>query len=508
MYATLILGLVLSPTSGFTTSPDELTDILANVREAVAYDKLRAQPLRGQGKALRYGAEGAFLLELHPDGAFRNAVTGPLPGTLASNGKAVWETDWSGLPSELELGRRERAILIAAVLSGRWLDRGAGFVIALPKEEGEDDSVELDLSMADGLEHASVLLDPESHLVREIDFGETTWHIEDYRTAHGFPFPHRLRAVEDEGMEHTQQLTSLELAVDMKPTDMVRPDPPDDVRIDPAASVVVESKLAQTGHLLVHPRLSGKDVGWFILDTGAGGMCITPSVSAELKMPLLGEVTASGIGGKVPAPVRRGGELQIGPLTLVGPTWVELDLEFLDAIFGVPIAGIIGYDFFARAVVAIDMVTPRVEVHAAADEAVAGGTGWARLVLSEHLPCVEASFEGDRKAVFRIDTGAVGTVVYHHSAVERWGLLDDRTVSKSRSGGVGGFVTVLSGELSWFELSGHRFEPVEATFEPKPGPLAVSPHVAGTIGGGLLEPFTMVLDYKTRRVAFVPRADH
>jgi predicted aspartyl protease len=284
-------------------------------------------------------------------------------------------------------------------------------------------------------------------------------------------------------------------------------DPPADARFDPAVAPLIESMRVKTGHVLVHPRLSGKDVGWFILDTGAGALCLAPEVGEKLGLAVLGSVTADGVGGNVPAPLRRGGELVVGPATLSQPTWVELDLKFLEPHFGVPVAGILGYDFFARAVVAVDYATPRVEVYAPGAYPLPQGEEWERLVLDNRLPCVEATFEGDRSGIFRIDTGATGTVTFNAGAVERLGLLVGRETKPVQVGGVGGTRTIRAGELAWFELAGHRRSPLEAAFEPEPGPQDLSAHVAGTLGGGLLTPFTLVLDLPARRIAFVPRGE-
>jgi hypothetical protein len=173
----------------------------------------------------------------------------------------------------------------------------------------------------------------------------------------------------------------------------------------------------------------------------------------------------------------------------------------------VPVAGILGFDFFARAVVAIDYATPRVEVYAPGAYALPEGEAWGRLVLDGRLPCVEATFEGDRRGIFRIDTGASGTVQFHAAAVERMDLLAGRETRPMQVGGVGGMRTIGGGELAWFELAGHRRAPLEAGFEPERGPQDISDHVAGTLGGDLLKPFTLVLDVPGSRIAFLPRGE-
>ncbi len=502
------LLLALIPLSPALRRGDELATVLAAARGAAAHAELRAQPLRAQGSARYLGAQGDFTLELHPGGAFRRSVGGALPEVLMSDGRDVWQSDWSGLARPLELGEREEALLFAAVAGGGWLDQGGPVVVALAPEPAAEGEIALDLSLAHGLEHGTLALDAETHLVRTLSLGHVVWRFEDYRSPLGFPFPFRVRGVEHGGSEEDFTLTSLARAPDLKPEALARgAEAPADVRFDPAVAPLVESKRANTGHVLVHPRLSGKDVGWFILDTGAGALCLSPKVGDELGLAEVGTVTAAGVGGSVPAKLRRGGELAVGPATLLAPTFVELDLAFLEPYFGVPVAGILGYDFFARAVVAVDYAAPRVEVYAPGAFALPEGEAWGRLVLDRRLPCVEATFEGDRTGIFRIDTGASGTVQFHAAAVERLGLLEGRDTKPMQVGGVGGSRSIRSGDLAWFELAGHRRAPLEAGFEAEEGPQEISAHIAGTLGGDLLAPFTMVLDLPGRRIAFLPRPE-
>ena len=501
----LLLVFAPPPLAAAPPRGEELEAVLASARAAAGHAELCAGPLRGRGSASFLGAEGDFVLELYPGGGFRRAVGGALPETLASDGEEAWQSDWSGLARPLELGEREQALLFGAVVGGAWLDPEGRVDVALAAGPAAEGELALELTLAGGLESAALALDAGTHLVRRLDLGDVVWHFEDYREPLGFPFPHRLRGVEEGGSEERLALASLERAPGLAPAELAPAAPPADLRFDPSAPALVEARRVATGHVLVHPLLSGKDVGWFILDTGAGALCLAPKIAADLDLLEVGTVTAAGVGGQVPAKLRRGGELKLGPATLLAPTFVELDLAFLEPYFGVPVAGILGYDFFARTVVAVDYATPRVEVHAPGAYALPEGASWGRLVLDRRLPCVEASFEGDRTGIFRIDTGASGTVQFHAAAVERLGLLTGRETKPMVVGGVGGMRTIRSGDLAWFELAGHRRAPLEAGFEPEEGAQEISPHVAGTLGGGLLAPFTMVLDMPGRRIAFLPR---
>jgi hypothetical protein len=158
----------------------------------------------------------------------------------------------------------------------------------------------------------------------------------------------------------------------------------------------------------------------------------------------------------------------------------------------------------ARAIVEIDMVTPALAVH---DPAAYSGAGltWHRLYVDQRVPCVEASFEG-HSGVFRLDTGAApSTVAFHAPAVERLKLLEGRATNPSMAAGVGGAIPAREGELAWFEIAGRRHEHVEATFISDGKGALADPYTLGNLGGELLKPFRLVMDYQKGRIAYVER---
>jgi predicted aspartyl protease len=243
----------------------------------------------------------------------------------------------------------------------------------------------------------------------------------------------------------------------------------------------------------------------FIFDTGAGAMTIDPAVADELGMPELGEVLAVGVGGKTTASFRRGTRFQLGPLALEDPVYIELDLAFLAPLFGRKVAGIVGYDVLARCVAEVETRTPYVALHDPARFQLAGAS-WQEVIVTENTPSVRARFEGDHEGLFRIDTGADGTLSFHAPAVRELALLDGRTVTSSASGGVGGTSEAKNGRLEWFELAGHRFEKKMVQFSLAEHGAFADRYTLGNIGQEFLAPFRMVLDYPGGRIAFVPLA--
>jgi hypothetical protein len=183
---------------------------------------------------------------------------------------------------------------------------------------------------------------------------------------------------------------------------------------------------------------------------------------------------------------------------------VVMDFAFLDAHMGERIAGLIGYGLLHRVVAEIDMQTPAIALH---DPATYDGskTAWSKLAIDGRIACVEGEFEG-HQGWFHFDTGAgSSTVQLHAPAVERLKLLEGRETKPTVQGGVGGMIAAQQGTLKYFEVGGHRSENVAATFVTQAKGAFATPYTLGNIGGGLVKPFKLVMDYQHNRIAFVAR---
>jgi Aspartyl protease len=484
-------------------------EALARARAAVGYERLRvrAEGVAAEGAARFRGVDSKFTFLFTPDGRFRIDIDGPLGGVTGFDGATGWEVDWSGMPRPLELEDLEVAQFEAWMHTGRWLAEEGPFEVSLDSAKTDDKQVALNLKLKRGLLEASVFLDRATWLPRSATrrgtAGDELIELSDYREALGFRFPHRV-ARTAAGVTTTFDVRSVAAAPAAARARFgpVTARPPD-ARWDAAVPARVEARRTRSGHMLVHPLVDGKDVGWFILDSGAGAMVIDPKVADGLGMPALGEIVAVGVAGKTKARFRQGQTFRLGPLTLSGTRYLELDLAFLTQIFGVPVGGICGRDFFARAAVEIDIANQSVAVHDPARFRLEGAT-WQELFFSGRNPAVRARFEGGREGLFKLDTGSGATVSLHAPAVERLGLLAGRETRESRSGGVGGSMASRTGRLAWFELAGRRFESPEVEFAATSEGAFSDVYTTGNIGSGFLSAFRIVFDYGNKRVAFAP----
>ncbi len=483
-------------------------EALARVRAAVGYERLRGQAngVVAEGTTRYRGLDSKFTFLFAPDGRFRSEIAGRLGGVSGFDGAQGWEVDWSGMPRTLELEDLEVTQFHAWVHSGRWLAEDSPFAISLDPAKTDDKRVAFRLALKKGVLEATMFVERATWLPKTVvrtEGGEEVMELGEYREVLGFRFPHRLtRSIG--GVTSVFEIRTVAAAPASARAGFERiTKRPADARWDATTPARIEVRRVRSGHLLVHPLVNGKDVGWFILDSGAGAMVIDLKVAEQLEMPAFGEILAVGANGTTKARFRQGETFKLGPVTLSGTRYLELDLKFLTDAFGVPIGGICGRDLFARAAVEIDISTESVALYDPTRYRLEGAT-WQELFFSGRNPVVRARFEGDREGYFRLDTGAGQTVSMHSPAVERYKLLSGRETRATRSGGVGGSQESRAGKLTWFEFAGRRFEALEVEFASTSEGAFSDVYTAGNIGAGLLREFRIVFDYGNKRIAFAP----
>lgn len=283
-------------------------------------------------------------------------------------------------------------------------------------------------------------------------------------------------------------------------------------RFDAGAGSALEVKRVSTGHLLVRPVINGVAAGWFIFDTGAGICVVSTPHAGAFNLTAAGEIRATGVGGEGGKKLWRATRVTLGPLTLEDHPIMETDLSFLKQYLGEEIQGIIGYGVLSACVAEIEIGggdrPARIALFEPSAYRLTGGA-WTDLDVTDRVPAVRAMYAAyaDSEpvtALFRIDTGANGTVTFHQPAVEKHGLALGPGVKDSKLGGVGGFIAAKTGAVAWFELGGVRRENLPSSFAMEAKGTFAEADKDGNIGADLLRPFTMVLDYPGKRAAFIP----
>jgi hypothetical protein len=508
-FVLVLISLLQVPPLRAQARAEDVAAILARMRKAAgisAFARIKDDVLIA-GKATRYESFGPFTLRFAPSGKFLQNLGGPLGETFGYDGATYWTVGLSGVFRTLELFDRDSEQLWFALSTGYWLANPAGDGIALAKEGSDPNQVILEIRQ--GRMKARLYVSRATWLPvmlkRPDTSGGETWSYSNYRDDLGWKLPGKI-SVDLGGGGH--ELYEVNSVVAAPSTSAAVYDPPKnrptDTRFNPAISGALEVTRSVTGHVLVHPKIDGLDLGWLIFDTGAGESTILdPSAVAKLKLTPLGSSSITSFLGPTRSRIMRGASLEIGPMTVANPILVEMDLKFIRDAMGPQVVGIIGYDLFSRCVAEITLAENAVKIYDPArypNE----GLPWQKLTLNKRMPLVPATFEGERNGLFCIDVGASGgvfsNVAFHASAVHDMQLLKGRKLTQTKLGER----RMAYGKIAWFNLAGHRFENRNAVFALDPEGVFSDPYVEGNLGVEFLKPFRIVLDYTRDRAAFVP----
>lgn len=510
-----MLGLVVLASSQFTPAQTKpalgvtVDQVCENIRKAVNYEALikNSSGLVIKGEAVYVGVDHTFELAWTPDGKFMEQLSGRLKVRTAFDGKKTWTTDWSGLPYPMALEDHETSRLEYWLRTFYWLNPKAPVEIRPIADQTTSDQMALGVKIKDGLTEATILIDRKTWLPTSFKYGVTgppqEWKLRDYKPVRGIHFPHTAENTV-RGLINSYRLkTIVPLENKADAQFEYQPTIPGDTTWSDLPPTI-EMKRTRTGHYLVHPKINGKDMGWFIFDSGAGSMVISKTVAKELELPVFGQIPVGGVGGYTQSSLCEGKLFELGPISIHNTIYLEYDFGQLSAIFGEKIAGICGFDLFTRAVVALDSTTNQIEIHNPAKFELPNAR-WQDMIIVDRHPHVRCRFEGDREGVFKIDTGANSTVIFTTQAVDSFKLLENRKTESSKSGGVGGTVETRRGQLDWIEFGGQRFTNQIAMFsQAKEGALS-NPYLTGVIGAPLLEPFKVFFHYGGMKIAFAPK---
>lgn len=456
------------------------------------------------GTARDHGLEVPFELRIRPDRALRWWIGGPLERSTVVRAGRVWRREQGGPPVELDLRAREVALLDALAWTGSWASAD-GFVRVVEPPPSAPEPCRF--RVRDGLLEARATFAPESSLIATLvvpgNREGRRWQYAWSESELGW-YPRRATLRTDEGLEHVFAVESVRLAEATAPLEEL-----DGATLAPrfgGTERELAVRRAPTGHLFVQPLVNGRDLGWFLFDSGAGATMLAADAIAALELERFGEARLTGFGPDVhETSFVRLESLQLGPLRIDDLVAMErVGPSMASRILGEPVAGVLGWDVFLRAVVTVDPTAGTVALddpETFDDE----GLDWQPLTLHWNVPYVSARFEGEREGLFCLDTGAgAKSVIFHADAVRRLGLLDGRETSAFQGGGAGGMVTMHRGELEWFEVAGARHAPAPAIFSGGDDGEA-DPYSLGFLGAGFLGDVRVVYDYGRKRVAFVER---
>lgn len=463
---------------------------------------------------------GTFRRTYDPDGRFE-ARTHPEGGTVQVkrfDGSTLWIESSVDGSYPMTPAHARLASSIEWVLGGRWLaPDDSPFDTEFLRRRNPDEGTRVRLRLAPDDFESHVVLDPitlePAELLLEQRKGDVRLALRDWQTRRGFPWPYRIEIYGPKGLQTTLRTTEVRFEPSLQAPKPVRRswEQRSTTRFDRAAATKVPLRRTRSGHWLVQPELEGREVGWFLVDTGTGVNCLDPQALALVPGFLDDSETHTepisiiGLGGQVEGALGLGGALRLGPMVADRMEWVALDLKGLEDVVGERLAGVLGGELFERAILEIDVEAREITLHNPS-EYDGSHLSWHPLRFDGSTPCVQGTFAPDHEGWFRLDTGSDDTVTFHAPWVQKLSLTRRaRNLVRMRLRGIGGEISAVQGRIRWFETLGQRFSSPRVTLvEQATGPLA-NPDLVGNLGVGFLENQRLILDYPNHRVTLIPR---
>ena len=250
----------------------------------------------------------------------------------------------------------------------------------------------------------------------------------------------------------------------------------------------------------------------FILDTGAGATFIDMNNARAAGVTLGQSFTAGGAGaGRIAGARLEGQSLTIAGTSIAQPISAALDLSGLPPREGHRVDGVLGYDFIARNVLAIDYAKQELRLYDRKTFTYSGSGTTLPLSFFQMHPHTDAEIQlasGETvKGRFVIDVGSGASLSLTKPFIEDHQLESKVAplVRRPGGGGVGGGVISELGRVAGLSLGGVTLKNVVTQLViDSGGVFAQRGSWVGNIGGDILRRFTVYFDYDAKRMILEP----
>lgn len=259
-------------------------------------------------------------------------------------------------------------------------------------------------------------------------------------------------------------------------------------------------------HMFIPARIGRKSYS-FIFDTG-GAAILVPKAQAALNFPIIGRAHVVGVGdGGQDADLVRIPEARIGSAVYRKGTFIILPLPFVttNPWSNLMFAGILGREFFTRLVTVIDFERSTLTFYEPSAFHPDSAADVIPLTMRDGHPNIPASIDGHIGS-FDVDTGAAQALTLTRNFADSTGLLQSfqRTTPAVVGHGTGGISIGTQVRARTFDVGGSVLRnPVVGIPQDDVGVFASS-DLAGNIGSGVLDRFTVTLDVPNSKLYLRP----
>ncbi|MGH7728094.1 MAG: aspartyl protease family protein, partial [Vulcanimicrobiaceae bacterium] len=344
-------------------------------------------------------------------------------------------------------------------------------------------------------------------LVAHTAAGVDTTTYSNVQSVQGIPTAMRSVDVDPSGTTTTTTLTSVRYLTTLEPTALARPPYVSHGDLSAPVSVPFRSDLVGAiGHLVV-PVTLGSELTTLVFDSG-GADFLVPAAAQRLGLVTKGAVAMGGAGAKEQtAGFARVPNVDFGGAGLRNQNFIVTQLPYaiVHPRSGMTIDGLIGSEYLANYRIAVRYAAGRIEIAPFDAPAPLGGVTLPFKSDGAHA-FIQASVDGVN-GYFLLDTGNGGGVDLNGPFVQRHHLFAKGGLAYVSPGGVGGALPFTVAVAKSVQLAGVTFDDVPISVVHTTSGIFATRGIAGNFGARILSRFTVVFDYKSETVSFIPNAD-
>jgi Aspartyl protease len=351
--------------------------------------------------------------------------------------------------------------------------------------------------------------------VRPGDDSEITSTYEDWRETGGVKTPHRVKVAETDKPDYERRQVSLSFEKAIASGAFNPPvQGPSDALLEPGAPPIPFT--LESNHIVFKVRLNGHEPIGFLFDTGADENVINTHRLPEFGLKTYSGTMSTGGGGSAEYDYATGATFTMSGAELRNQHVAVVDLTGLESALGIPLGGLLGYEFISRFVVEIDYEKKLLTLHDAKTWSYSGAGYVVPIAFDDGIPFTDGTIsvgpKRDIPAYFVIDFGAAETMTLTSPFV--------RANDLEKLAQTNPFVNRPAGLENQFfaqnNVRGHidRLVLGDLTEQSIPVNLSVnvkgayaSANFSGTIGQSIFQRYHVFLDYARNRVIFEPTAE-
>jgi Aspartyl protease len=267
----------------------------------------------------------------------------------------------------------------------------------------------------------------------------------------------------------------------------------------------------EANHVILQAKVNGSASIGFILDSGDGHESINAARAAAFSLSAYGSAASYGGGNLAQYSFASGATFSFAGIELHNQHVDLLDQTGLEKALGLPLGGILGYDFLSRFIVEIDYDARIMTLHKPAVWHYTGHGIVVPITFDNGIPFFEAQISVPTQSAIpahmAMDFGAADTMTFNSPFVRDHNLVrlagtDTRTIKPAGLENQFFAQSNMRGHIDVLRLGGIVARSIPVSFSANTSGAYSDDSFAGTVGEGIYTRYHIFLDYPHHRAIF------